>query len=76
MMFTLPIITFYVCFYYVFAHKAEPNAWAGAAAVIVTNAVIIGYVVSAFSEEDDSLTTGSEGDADGPRVGTFKRRTD
>ena len=76
MMFTLPIITFYVCFYYVFAHKAEPNAWAGGAAILVTNLVIIWYVVSAFSEEDDSLTPGSEGDADGPRVGAFKRRTD
>ena len=48
-------------------------AWAGFAAVGMVNVIVAGYVYSAFSEEDDTI---SDGDADGPRVGAFKRRTD
>lgn len=53
--------------------------WSGGLAVIFANVVIAGYVVSAFSEEDDIDTQRrgfEDGDADGPRVGAFKERTD
>ena len=59
--------------------------WAGGVAVFFTNVVIAGYVISAFSEEDDVLderqqraSVGSSGGGDeaGPRVGAFKERTD
>lgn len=74
-MFTLPIITFYVCYWYVFPNKADPNAWAGGTAVIVANLVIALYVVSAFSEEDEDYNKDND-DASGPRTGVFKKRTD
>lgn len=87
LMFTLPIIAFYVGFYFLFSHKEEPLMWSGGLAVIFTNVVIAGYVVSAFSEADDQIdghhnnnTQESEkvgdGDAAHPRVGAFKQRTD
>ena len=78
-MFTLPITAFYVGLYYLFPNKDEPLMWSGGLAVIFANVVIAGYVVSAFSEEDDIDTQRrgfGDGDADGPRVGAFKERTD
>jgi len=78
-MFTLPITAFYVGLYYLFPNKDEPLMWSGGLAVIFANVVIAGYVVSAFSEEDDIDTQRrgfEDGDADGPRVGAFKERTD
>ena len=74
MMFTLPLLVFYVCSNFVFSDKEEPMMWGGFAAVIMVNVVIAGYVISAFSEEDDTETT--ENDESGPRTGAFKRRTD
>ena len=85
LMFTLPIISFYVGLYFIFPNKEEPLMWCGGLAVFVTNVVIAGYVISAFSEEDDideqqqRLQGGGgqgDGDAAGPRVGAFKQRTD
>lgn len=87
-MFTLPIIAFYVGLYFVFPHKEEPLMWSGGLAVIFANVVIAGYVVSAFSEEDEIIDghhkqqqpkgDGNPGDGDAayPRVGVFKQRTD
>ena len=40
---------------------------------VTVNVVIAGYVLAAFSEEDD---TTAPGDESGPRVGAFKMRTD
>jgi VMA21-like domain len=77
-MFTLPIIAFFVA-QYIFRHKAEPDNWAGGAAIIVTNLVVAGYCVAAFLETDEETSKGdkhSAKDADAPRVGIFKQRTD
>ena len=86
LMFTLPIISFYVGLYYLFPNKEEPLMWSGGLAVIFTNIVIAGYVVSAFSEDDDDfndepkrvggLMQQGDGDLAGPRVGAFKQRID
>jgi hypothetical protein len=87
-MFTLPLVAFYVGLYRLFPTKDEPLMWSGLFAVFVANVVIVGYVVSAFSEEDDEGENGvdpisrqrgygkADGDAAGPRVGVFKQRTD
>eukprot|EP00804_Cyclotella_cryptica_P027322 CCRYP_016200-RA/>CCRYP_016200-RA protein AED:0.00 eAED:0.00 QI:262/1/1/1/1/1/2/1264/107 len=79
-MFTLPIMSFYIGFYYLFPNKADPTMWSGGLAVLMANVVIAGYVVSAFSEEEEELSEEEKrmgaNDAAGPRVGAFKQRTD
>ena len=75
-MFTLPFIIFYFCFYFVFHEKQEPASWSGGAAVVTANIVIMGYVYSAFSEDDETDDQTDKGDETRPRVGAFKRRTD
>jgi len=52
-MFTLPVITYYVCFYSVFQDKHQPENWAGGMAILVTNIIIGIYVWSAFSEPEE-----------------------
>ena len=80
LMFTLPIISFYIGLYFLFPNKEEPLMWSGGLAVFFTNVVIAGYVISAFSEEDDidedQKRLQGDGDEAGPRVGAFKQRTD
>mmetsp|Transcript_19336 Transcript_19336/g.40602 ORF Transcript_19336/g.40602 Transcript_19336/m.40602 type:complete len:118 (+) Transcript_19336:344-697(+) len=88
LMFTLPILAFYIGYYVLFTQKEEPLMWSGGLAVLFTNLVIAGYVVSAFGEEEDFTEEekrlmsnkygGGQGDGDeaGPRVGAFKQRTD
>eukprot|EP00584_Thalassiosira_punctigera_P022985 CAMPEP_0172554174 /NCGR_PEP_ID=MMETSP1067-20121228/53492_1 /TAXON_ID=265564 ORGANISM="Thalassiosira punctigera, Strain Tpunct2005C2" /NCGR_SAMPLE_ID=MMETSP1067 /ASSEMBLY_ACC=CAM_ASM_000444 /LENGTH=109 /DNA_ID=CAMNT_0013342495 /DNA_START=105 /DNA_END=434 /DNA_ORIENTATION=- len=81
LMFTLPIISFYVSLYFLFPEKEDPLMWSGGVAVFFTNVVIAGYVISAFSEEEDVdeqqlRMGGGDGDEAGPRVGAFKQRTD
>merc|ERR1712194_438464 len=85
LMFTLPIISFYASLHWLFPHKEDPTMWAGGVAVFFTNVVIAGYVISAFSEQDDvwdeqrrqqSAGAAGDGDAAAPRVGAFKQRTD
>mmetsp|Transcript_22097 Transcript_22097/g.32646 ORF Transcript_22097/g.32646 Transcript_22097/m.32646 type:complete len:96 (+) Transcript_22097:126-413(+) len=71
-MFTLPIIAYYLGLQY-FANKQNPDNWAGALAIVVTNLVVAGYCYSAFQEEDENE---NKNDDDGPRVGIFKKRTD
>mmetsp|Transcript_21400 Transcript_21400/g.51737 ORF Transcript_21400/g.51737 Transcript_21400/m.51737 type:complete len:86 (-) Transcript_21400:108-365(-) len=85
-MFTVPIIAFYIGLYFLFPQKEEPLMWSGGLAVLFTNVVIAGYVISAFSEEEDAVDEqqqrvsggGEQGDGDlaGPRVGAYKQRTD
>lgn len=87
LMVTLPFIAFYAALE-LFADYAEPVNWAGGVAILVTNLVIAGYSYSALTEED--IIVGPNGeivkaqldkdgdgkDADGPRVGFYKQRTD
>ena len=77
-MFTMPFITYFLCFHYVFHNKQEPSNWAGGAAVIVTNIIIGAYVLVAFSEPDDpeEEKRGNDNDALHPRTGVFKKRVD
>ena len=79
-MFTLPILSFYIGQYYLFTNHTDPTMYSGGLAVLMANVVIAGYVVSAFSEEEDELTEEErrmgDNDAAGPRVGAFKQRTD
>lgn len=79
-MFTLPIVAFYVGLHFLFTNKEDPLMWSGGLAVFFANVVVVGYVVSAFSEEEDEPEgrVGGQGDGDaaGPRVGAFKQRTD
>lgn len=79
LMFTLPFITYFACFHFVFQEKSEPSNWAGGAAVIVTNLIIGGYVVVAFNEPDPSEEEeqrGNDNDVLHPRTGVFKTRVD
>lgn len=75
-MFTLPIIVFFVA-KHVFREKAEPDNWAGGAAIIVVNLIIAGYCYQAYWEDmEDDNEQRIALDEDGPRVGVFKQRTD
>ena len=65
MMFTLPLITYYLLDPYL-GYKT-----ATAGAVVVVNIVIAGYVYSAFSEDDEE---GGKGEGEHPRVGIWKGR--
>lgn len=79
LMFTLPIIAFYVGLHFMFRNKEDPLMWSGGLAVLFTNVIIVGYVISAFSEEvegDESEQRLGDGDASGPRTGSRKQRTD
>ena len=69
LMFILPVLTFYVCFYGVFQERAQPENWAGAVAVLVTNMIVGGYVWSAFHEPEEETRSSME-----PKTG--KVRTD
>jgi len=73
-MFTLPIMSFYVSLHSIFPNKDDPTMWAGGVAVFFTNVIIAGYVISAFSEKNEDVDCG--GDEAGPRVSSFKQRTD
>jgi hypothetical protein len=70
-MFTLPIIAFFVSLH-VFRDKAEPDNWAGGVAVLVTNLIVGTYCYKAYQEDRDE----KDNDADRPRVGIYKQRTD
>lgn len=74
LMFTLPLLVFFVCTNFVFNKKEDPLMWGGFAAVMMVNVIIAGYVYSAFSEEDEFDT--GDNDESGPRVGAFKKRVD
>jgi hypothetical protein len=68
LMCTLPVLSYYLgtC---IFSQKTNPDNWAGGMAILVTNLIVAGYVVSAFHEKE-------EDEREQPRVGAFKTRTD
>ena len=68
LMFTIPIIGFYVGMWY-FADKKHPENWAGGISILLTNIIVGGYCYSALSEEDEL-------DSRGSRSGKVKQRTD
>jgi hypothetical protein len=70
LMFTFPILAFYIAMWF-FAEKKNPDNWAGGAAILVTNIIIGGYCYSALTEEDDDPN-----DRRGPKRGSQKERTD
>jgi len=77
LMFTAPVVTYFVAEGFLFSHKQNPDVWAGISAVIVTNVIVGVYCWSAFSEPDDDFDE-TRGTAP-PRVGVFKmvkERTD
>mmetsp|Transcript_3792 Transcript_3792/g.3564 ORF Transcript_3792/g.3564 Transcript_3792/m.3564 type:complete len:104 (-) Transcript_3792:150-461(-) len=80
LMFSFPILTFYVCLYFVFHEHEDPTSWSGIMAVLAANIVVFGYVYSAFSEPHDDPLESSDNDdptkKKGPRVGFYKERTD
>ena len=53
-MFTLPFLAYYVATL-VFAHKANPDNWAAAVAIVVTNIIVAVYCYSALMEDDEDL---------------------
>mmetsp|Transcript_3770 Transcript_3770/g.5145 ORF Transcript_3770/g.5145 Transcript_3770/m.5145 type:complete len:98 (+) Transcript_3770:91-384(+) len=53
LMFTLPFLVFYICFYFVFTDKEEPAAWSGGVSIVIVNIIVAGYIFAAFSEEED-----------------------
>lgn len=70
LMFTCPILAFYVAMWF-FSEKKNPENWAGGAAIIVTNMIVGGYCYSAMMEDDDDPD-----DRRGPKRGDSKQRTD
>ncbi|KAL7575293.1 hypothetical protein ACA910_001818 [Epithemia clementina (nom. ined.)] len=83
LMFTAPILTFYIAQQYLFRHKADPDSWAGGAAIIMTNVVVAGYCYSAYIEDLDETKENDnkqkllhDNDVSAPRVGIYKQRTD
>lgn len=67
LMFTLPLIAFYVG-WWAFSHKQYPENFAGAAAILTVNIVVGGYCYVAFIEDND--------DESGPKTGPSKQRVD
>jgi VMA21-like domain len=71
LMFTCPILAFYMAMW-MFAEKKHPENWAGGAAIVVTNLIVGGYCYSALTEEDEEDLN----DRSGPKSGGAKQRTD
>ena len=74
LMFTIPFVAFFGGMV-VFADKQHPDNWAGGCAIVATNLIIGGYCYSAFMEVDNDEEPRYD-DADGPKTGAFKHRTD
>jgi hypothetical protein len=73
LMFTLPLIAFFV-FRSMFSAKEHPDNWAGGAAIVMTNVIVACYCYSALTEKDDDET--KDNDEAQPRVGIYKQRTE
>ena len=73
-MFTLPVLTFFAA-QWAFSYKKEPDNWAGAAAIIMTNIIVGSYCYMAYVEDQENNDK-KDNDANQPRVGIFKQRVD
>lgn len=71
LMFTLPILAFYLSMW-IFEERKNPENWAAGVAILITNIIVGGYSYSALTEEDDE----DHNDRRGPRRGSSKQRTD
>ena len=71
-MFTLPVLTFFVA-QYIFSDKQNPDNWAGAAAILMTNVIVGAYCYVAYVEDRELQ---QDNDANQPRVGIYKQRVD
>ena len=72
-MVVLPVATYVLSEQYLFATKRNPDNWAAAAAIVVTNIIVGVYCYMAFCEKDEDDETQYGGHA-GPKVGIFKHR--
>jgi len=80
-MFTLPLLTYFASRRFLFSDRDEPDNWAGGAAILVTNVIVAGYCYAAYVEDAEERGKDDGGkadsyDADRPRVGIYKQRTD
>lgn len=79
-MFTVPILVYYASERYLFATKAEPSNWAAGLAILATNVIVGLYVYAAFQEDESDFSAAAKAkqqeDANAPRVGIYKQRTD
>ena len=73
LMFTLPILAFYGGLW-IFQNQQEPNNWAGACAILVTNGIVGWYCYSAYIE--DQQEKDEKDDRMGPKTGIYKQRVD
>jgi hypothetical protein len=70
---TLPVLAYYIGTY-IFSQRTNPDNWAGGMAIVITNLIVAGYVISAFQEKDNDDEAREQQQQ--PRVGAFKTRTD
>ena len=75
LMFTLPLLVFYIALY-LFRERAEPLNWAAGCAILTVNLIVGGYCYQAYWEDMDDDSQKKALDEAGPRVGVFKQRTD
>lgn len=76
LMFTLPIITYYVSERF-FAEKEHPDNWAAVSAIIMTNIIVGGYCYAAYVEDSEEKAADEKNNKGvPPRVGIYKDRTD
>jgi len=75
-MFTLPIAAFFIA-QYIYREADQPDNYGAAAAVLVTNSIVAAYCIKAYRDDrDENSDDDNKNDADRPRVGAFKQRTD
>lgn len=76
LMFTLPILTYYMSERYLFANKVHPDNWAALCAILMTNIIVGGYCYSAYIEDSEEKQLSTKTNQLPPRVGIYKERTD
>ena len=74
-MFTLPVLTFFAA-QWAFSTKQNPDNWAGACAIVMTNVIVGAYCYMAYLEDNENNDNKNDNDTNQPRVGIFKQRVD